>query len=496
MNKELHEIPTYWCHELYYLTIDLFKEAFGENCSGNYKYIVIKNYFMALNDYSINIENPLLNHNISDYVTYFGNYSVKLTNDFVNSSYVNEILKLSECQFNILKTDNEEIKLKTLKYINTLFKGKNQYKIRACFDYKIHFIIQKFLFTYNESLNVKKEIYDILKEISINLINLTEIGWIFGNNYKKNEKLQLNENIFENGLSNWTSNFNLINFMKKILENPHCYILYYSNRFSGIKNKKNYFYTFMKEFGLIFSSPLSLKPLMRILQRGHEDFDLKLNCLEILFNLLLSNDKKIIFNFNMSTCNFYEILIEMLKTSIKFEKNNKKSIEKNEKFKSTVKDIIDILLKLENPYIISQIYSSPSMLKYMEEINYNFIPKLEIEEIENEINKTKDIFNFTDLEDKILFLIMTFKTWLFNSNDEIIQVNIEKIKIILNGFIHIFDSEFEQGYSNNNKNNLIFNIVKLFDWIFQKNLYEKILFPLNDINYTMNNIINFYNKIK
>ena len=496
INKELHEIPTYWCHELYYLTIDLFKEAFGENCSGNYKYIVIKNYFMALNDYSINIENPLLNHNISDYVTYFGNYSVKLTNDFVNSSYVNEILKLSECQFNILKTDNEEIKLKTLKYINTLFKGKNQYKIRACFDYKIHFIIQKFLFTYNESLNVKKEIYDILKEISINLINLTEIGWIFGNNYKKNEKLQLNENIFENGLSNWTSNFNLINFMKKILENPYCYILYYSNRFSGIKNKKNYFYTFMKEFGLIFSSPLSLKPLMRILQRGHEDFDLKLNCLEILFNLLLSNDKKIIFNFNMSTCNFYEILIEMLKTSIKIEKNNKKSIEKNEKFKSTVKDIIDILLKIENPYIISQIYSSPSMLKYMEEINYNFIPKLEIEEIENEINKTKDIFNFTDLEDKILFLIMTFKTWLFNSNDEIIQINIEKIKLILNGFIHIFDSEFEQGYLNNNKNNLIFNIVKLFDWIFQKNLYEKILFPLNDINYTMNNIINFCDKIK
>jgi hypothetical protein len=35
----------------------------------------------------------------------------------------------------------------------------------------------------------------------------------------------------------------------------------------------------------------------------------------------------------------------MLKTSIKFEKNNKKSIEKNEKFKSTVNDIIDILLK-------------------------------------------------------------------------------------------------------------------------------------------------------
>ena len=61
-NKDLCEIKSYWCPELYYFTIDLFKEAFGDKCLENNNYIVIKNYFLTINSYTNNVANQLEIH--------------------------------------------------------------------------------------------------------------------------------------------------------------------------------------------------------------------------------------------------------------------------------------------------------------------------------------------------------------------------------------------------------------------------------------------------
>jgi hypothetical protein len=68
----------------------------------------------------------------------------------------------------------------------------------------------------------------------------------------------------------------------------------------------------MKEFGYIFSSPLILKPIMRCLQKRNENYYIRQICLEILFNILLSNEIKITSNLNMTMCNFYEMLVDLL----------------------------------------------------------------------------------------------------------------------------------------------------------------------------------------
>ena len=92
----------------------------------------------------------------------------------------------------MFKTDDEnsnfknlEDKRNALSFIHTILKNKNSYKIRGCLDFKIHFIIQKFLFSNQNNLSIKKEIFNILKEISLCLIDMNEISWLFGNNYEK-----------------------------------------------------------------------------------------------------------------------------------------------------------------------------------------------------------------------------------------------------------------------------------------------------------------------
>ena len=63
LNKQLIDIKSYWSPELYYFTNGLFRNAFGENCSGNYNHAVIKNYFLFINSTMENKNkvNPLSN---------------------------------------------------------------------------------------------------------------------------------------------------------------------------------------------------------------------------------------------------------------------------------------------------------------------------------------------------------------------------------------------------------------------------------------------------
>ena len=118
---------------------------------------------------------------------------MKLTYSFINTTYVHELLSLSNCFYKILYDflDSNDThknllnKRSSLGYIHTIFKGKNEYKIRACLDFKVHFIILQFLYTNLIDESIKVEVFNILKEISMNLIDMTEISWITGNNYNR-----------------------------------------------------------------------------------------------------------------------------------------------------------------------------------------------------------------------------------------------------------------------------------------------------------------------
>ena len=132
-NRELHEIKSYWTPELYNFTIDLFREAFGDNCSGNFKHIVIKNYFQMMNSYAEKIkcqieENPLLKNNkIENNLKAFGNQKMKLNYNFLNTTYIAQLLSLSNCVYKIYsensKDPNKNIinKRTALSYINCFF---------------------------------------------------------------------------------------------------------------------------------------------------------------------------------------------------------------------------------------------------------------------------------------------------------------------------------------------------------------------------------------
>ena len=523
-NRELHEIKSFWSPELYNFTIDLFREAFGDNCSGNFKHIVIKNYFQMMNSYAENLNNqieqsPLIvNHKIENNLKRFGNQKMKLNYNFLNTTYIAEILSLANMASKIYSEKsnsdpNKNIinKRTSLSYINVIFKGKNEYKIRACLDFKVHFIIQEFLFTNISDEVIKNEVLNILKEISMTLIDMNEISWMFGNNYnrifnspnKKNDILELNENNDKN-LSNWDSSFSLISFMNNLLNKPHSFILNFTNKFLivNLQKDKGSYITFMKEFGLIFSSPLCLKPLMRTLQKGNEKIQTRQSCLDILFNLLMSNHRRIISNFNITMCNFYEILMSIIKSSITLPPNLKNKSEEEENlikanntFKNSVKQIIKILIELQNPYIRSQIFSSPSVLEYMEKNNMNFLPKLDIDEIEDEFIKLKDVLNFNGLEEKIIFLINTFKSYVFYLEKEKENENKDKIMNIISIISHIFNIEWNQGIKHSNKNCLVFNIIKLFEWLIKKEHIE-FLFPKDNETTCMTMIISLLNKIK
>ena len=525
MGKQLIEINSYWSPELYYFTNGIFREAFGENCSGNYSHGVIKNYFLAVNALlkSDNKVNPLSsNQNILKKIPIPGTkLEIKVKNNFLNTEYASEIFTIIDMMKKLsTKSSNEKynlnIKKNALNYINIVFKSKNSNKIRGFLDCKIHFIISKYLFTSMNDLNIKKDLFRILKEISLCLVDMNEIGWQFGNNYEKifEKKNKFNNNLdLENNScineSSWDSNISLIDFSSDILTQPHLYILNYSNKFLKINIQKSFstYKAHMKEFGYIFSSPLILKPIMRCLQKRNENYFIRQTCLEILFNILLSNEIKITSNLNMTMCNFYEILIDIItfnpmKTGPpKASRTNLKSGddfdvgEKEKYFNESVSKVIRIIIEMQNPDIKRQILNCPLFLKYMEKNKLSFIPRLELSEIEEEFNKIKELLNFENLEGKIIFLIDAFKIWVYENKLNSINENIGKIRNIMIAIHHIFSNEWSNGINAPKKNCLIFNIVKLFEWIIVYD-YREFLFPKNSESFTSTIIISFMSKIK
>ena len=59
----------------------------------------------------------------------------------------------------------------------------------------------------------------------------------------------------------------------------------------------------------------------------------------------------------------------------------------------------------------------------------------------------------------------------------------------------ILNNEWSQGIKNNEKNCLVFNIIKLYEWII-KNYHHEFIFPKDDESLTLEIIINFMNKIR
>ena len=526
LNKQLIEIKSHWSPELYFYTNPLFREAFGENCSGNYNHAVIKNYFLVVNDTigNNNKVNPLSNNNFSDKKILIPgtNMEMQIKNNFLNTEYVSEIFtivdilkKLSNKNFNNKK--NIETKRNSLNYLNIVLKSKNSAKIRGCLDCKIHLIIQKYLFTSINDFGVKKDLFNILKEISLSLVDMNEISWQFGNNYekileKKNNNYQNNTNInLENNScvnnSNSDSNSSLIDFTSNILTQPHIYMLNYSNKFLKINIQKTFttYKAHMKELGFIFASPLILKPIMRCLIKRNENYYIRQTCLEILFNILLSNEIKITSNLNMTMCNFYEMLVEILTYSPSSNQwggyggkkfgDNFDTGDKSKYFMESVSKVIKIIIEMQNPDIKRQIFNCPMFLKYMEKNKLSFVPRLDLDEIEEEFNKIKELLNFDNLEGKIIFLIDAFKVWVYENKLNSINENMIKIRNIMISIHHIFNNEWGNGLKSAKKNCLIFNIVKLYEWIIVYD-HREFLFPKNSESFTSTIIISFMSKIK
>ena len=524
-NIQLFEKKSYWSPELHYFVNKLFREAFGENCSGSFKHSVIKNYFLAINttyDKEENKINPLSKNNeILNFISNAEGFKeIKIKYNFINTDYVSELLsivdimkKLSDKTKNIKQKN--EIKRNALNYINIVFKNKNSSKIRGCLDCKIHFIIQKYLFTSINDFGIKRELFNILKEISLSLVDMNEISWLFGNNYEKifakknknNLVMDLENNPYINE-SSWDSSTSLIDFASDILTQPHEFILNFTNKFLKININDNLstYSTHMKEFGYIFSSPLILKPIMRCLQKRTENYNIRQICLEILFNILLSNEIKITSNLNMTMSNFYEILVDIIainpgKSSSKTYRANSRNEddfeigEKEKYFLESVSKVIKIIIEMQNPDIKKQIFNCSSILKYMEKNKLTFIPKLELGEIEEQFNLIKNMLNFENLEGKIIFLIGGFKSWIYEANTNMLNENISKIRNILTIIHHIFNNEWSKGIKTTKKNCLVFNIVKLFEWLIINN-HREYLFPKNSESFTSTIFVSFMSKIK
>jgi hypothetical protein len=447
------------------------------------------------------------------------------------------------------KTDDEnshfknlEDKRNALSYIHIILQNKNSYKIRGCLDFKIHFIIQKFLFTNQNNLSIRREIFKILKEISLCLVDINEINWMFGNNFDKvfgeisKEKTDIIEYSEAYGYgkdSNWDNNFSLIEFMNKLLIHHHSFVLYFTNKFLSINMKKSSdsYITYIKEFGNMFTKPLCLTPLIKAIKSSNENYETKQLALDIIFNLMLSNEKKIIFNFNSTLCNFYELLVNTVRNCIQLPKHlqaqndDTKSVEVNadKKFKEAVRSVIKLIIELQNPYIKTQIFANPTMLKYMNQNKLEFKARMDINEIDekfNEINKIylsdkgkKEIIHKNNkiklkiegekkddeaeeinIKD-IIFWINCFKCWIFHIGKEHIYEYISKIKNVMYVIYKILNNEWTEGIETNAKNLLVFNIIKLYEWLI-KNYYHEFMFPKDDESLSLQIIISFMNKIR
>jgi len=184
---------SHWSPELNIFTQAIFKEALTESGTGSYKYPVIKNFFNAIHDKSAEY-NKLIKKEIND-IFYYNIGSNKIDHspeqsfkNLLTPSYINEILALSECALDLTNQSKNmgsdkfiANKKSSLIYILSLLKSKKADKIRACYDFKIHEFIEKYIIHKDYQLKIDSIL--ILKEISTGLIDYEEIFWSFGNNY-------------------------------------------------------------------------------------------------------------------------------------------------------------------------------------------------------------------------------------------------------------------------------------------------------------------------
>jgi hypothetical protein len=503
-NIPICEKDTFWSPELYLLAHELYREALTESGNGNYKYPVIKNFFNVSKDKSLEI-NPFLNDDIGQYV----NQKLSNIRTILTPVYINEILALNECILNLNQEitlgENSEIrnlanKKSALVYISSVFKSKNVDRIRACFDFRIHAYIDKYLFG-NHPLNIKIEALNIMKDISLGLVDMDEVSWLFGNNYGKVfDKTFKNADIdFKDGSEdfNLDANFSLINFLNTTLRTSHSYILHFADKFIG--NKKSPAQRYIKEMAYVFSNPVYVMPLFRIVQKVTENMKTRQLCLDILFNIMISNNEVLINTLNSPLCNFYEIIIKLINAN-PYEENTSNTVD-YANFKKKLKDIIYILVEIQNPLIKSQMFKSLQLQKYLTENKMTFTERFELDEIHFEFNKMKEFLNYSSYIDTINKLINSYKCWIqhyYQTNSMSGESEITKMEEILDVIIHIWNIEWREGIKYLNKNCLIFNIVKLFEWLSKKKLNNLLFGSKNSLNlviYIMTKIREVYNMI-
>jgi hypothetical protein len=120
---------------------------------------------------------------------------------------------------------------------------------------------------------------------------------------------------------------------------------------------------------------------------------------------------------------------------------------------------------------------------------------LELDEIVEQFTTIQNLLNFENLEGKIIFLIDAFKRCIYETNEKILNENIAKIRTIVSIIHHIFNNEWSNGLKSAKKNCLVFNIVKLFEWLVKSN-HKEYLFPKNSESFTSSIIISFMSKTK
>ena len=129
-----------------------------------------------------------------------------------------------------------------------------------------------------------------------------------------------------------SENFSLIQFLNSTLNSSTASdVLRFTEKLFG--SKRNPSISIVKEIAYGFSKSLYLRPIMKILQKSDANINTRTICLEILFNITLSNDEKLISNLNSTLCNFYEAISKLLNCPM--EENNLSS-----NFKILLKNII------------------------------------------------------------------------------------------------------------------------------------------------------------
>jgi hypothetical protein len=206
--------------------------------------------------------------------------------------------------------------------------------------------------------------------------------------------------------------------------------------------------------------------------------------------------------------NFYDILVDilninplkksaskMINSSTNRKGDNFNMGEKERYFNESVAKIIKIIVEMQNPDIKRQIFNCPPILRYMDRNKLSFVPRLDILEIEEELEKIKNLLNFDNLEGKIIFLIDAFKNWVYETNSNVLNDNVMRIRNVISDLDHVFNNEWSNGLKNPKKNCVVFNIVKLYEWLIL-NDHKEYLFPKNSESFTSKMIISFMSKIK